>query len=139
MGVLTRKTRADSITGRRLLPSDALWQYAPSRGADGRPVSDFMMLVPGFRRAPARTRTLYTEQLQRVFNDFEKQIVFADLNLRLGVLWVTVHPQPGLCREIAEAIQLRLPGTKLVGNHLTVSRSRASALVRGVRRLLGRS
>lgn len=136
MGALTKISRADSIAGQRLQPGDALWHYAPTHGVDGRAVSDFMMLVPGFRRASTETRGLFTAQLQRVFRDFENQIVFADLNLRLGILWVTVNPQPGLCGTIAAAIQDRLPGAKLVGTHFQKPTSRLGRLANRVRSLL---
>ena len=124
------------MTERRLKPGRALWHYAPTRGVDGRPVSDFMMLLPEFRRSSREKRALFTEQLQRVFEDFGNRVVFVNLNLQLGILWVSVSPQPGLCGEIAAAIQARLPGAKVVGNYCQEPQSRARGLVSRVRKLL---
>lgn len=132
---MTAKPRFDSISGQRLQPGNYLWHYAPTHGADGGPVTDFMMLVPGFRRISNTGRELFTAQLQCVFDDFGDQIVFANLNLRLGILWVTVPPQPGLCGEIAAAIQERLPDAKLVGNYFVKPRNRFGRLASRVRKL----
>jgi len=40
--------------------------------------------------------------------------VFAEVNLKLNTLWVTVKPVPGICLELAAAIKVRIPEALLV-------------------------
>lgn len=119
-------------------PAGALWRYAPARDPQGRPLCDFLMLVPGLRDVGER-RDWWGAQLRGVLGDFGERVVFADLNLRLGLLWVTVQPQPGLSAEVAAAIQQRLPGSRVVGSYLQRPRRRVRQLVARARALLSRS
>ena len=99
-----------------LSPGEPLWKRAPSRGEDGRLLSDFMMLIPGLgRRSELRLQTTLGE-LQAVFDYYREQVVFADLNLKLNVLWVSIKPLPGLNLELAAAIKQRVPEAMLVAN-----------------------
>ena len=99
-----------------LAPGEPLWKRAPSRGVDGRLLSDFMMLIPGLgRRSELHLQTTLGE-LQAVFDYYREQVVFADLNLRLNVLWVSIKPLPGLNLELAAAIKQRVPEAMLVAN-----------------------
>jgi hypothetical protein len=102
--------------GPELAPGEPLWKRAPSRGADGRLLSDFMMLIPGLgRRSEVHLQTTLGE-LQAVFDYYREQVVFADLNLKLNVLWVSIKPLPGLNLELAAAIKQRVPEAMLVAN-----------------------
>jgi hypothetical protein len=44
--------------------------------------------------------------------------VFADMNLRLNVLWVTVRPIPGICLELPAALKTRVPEAMLVAQRV---------------------
>jgi hypothetical protein len=99
-----------------LAPGGDLWRHAPARDAAGRPVSDLMMLLPGIRRGGAPA-TFVREQLRFVLQDFGDRVLFADLNLRLGVLWVSVRGEAGLNREVIEAIRARIAGARVVGHY----------------------
>ncbi len=75
-----------------------------------------MMLIPGLgRRSESRLQATLGE-LQAVFDYYREQVVFADLNLKLNVLWVSIKPLPGLNLELAAAIKQRVPEAMLVAN-----------------------
>ena len=120
----------------RLKPAAALWHDAPTRAADGTAVGDFMLLMPQLRGASDATLQVLTGQLTTILTQFGDRVLFADLNFRLGVLWVSVQARPGLCAEVAEAVQSRLPGTRLVGNYCRSPRSRIGQVAKRVQAFL---
>ena len=99
-----------------------LHERVPARDELGLLLSDFMVLLPGFRQ---RTRSEITGRLaclQAVFANFS-EVVFVDLNVPLNLLWVSVRPRPGVILELFSAIQMSLPEAKLVGHWHDDSRS----------------
>jgi len=100
-----------------ILSSEPLWKRVPTRDKSGRPYSDFMMLIPGLRNfAPAYLREVI-HKLESVLKKYEQDIVLADLNLKLNVLWVTVQPHNGITTEIAALIHHVIPEARLVAQH----------------------
>lgn len=97
-----------------LLPAEPLWRRAPARDMDGSPLSDFMMIIPGLRDQPVRRRRSTIEHIQHVLSCYAPLVVFADLNLKINVLWVTVRPRPGICAELPAAIFAHVPDARLV-------------------------
>ncbi len=97
-----------------LEPAGPLWQRVPLRDEEGRGLGDFMMLIPGLRRRPAHMIEAVVRDILDVLRRHERTVVFADLNLKLEVLWVSVRPLPGACLALAAAIHERVPGAKLV-------------------------
>lgn len=97
-----------------LQPAEPLWQRAPARDTDGSPLSDFMMIIPGLRDQPASRRQRTVDLIQQTLAGYAPFVVFADLNLKINVLWVTVRPRPGICAELPAAIFLRVPEARLV-------------------------
>jgi hypothetical protein len=95
-------------------PAEPLWQRVPLRDEDGRALGDFMMLIPGLRRRPAHAIEAVVRDILDVLHCHESTVVFADLNLKLEVLWVSVRPRPGACLALAAAIHTRIPGAKLI-------------------------
>lgn len=98
-------------------PGGELWRYAPASDAQGRPLSDLMMLLPGKSLDESR-RLLIRHQLQEVLAGFGDKVFFAELNHRLGILWVTVASEPGLCGDVVDAIRARISGAKVIGNYV---------------------
>lgn len=97
--------------------SEPLWKRVPTRNLSGQPYNDFMMLIPGLRNfEPARLRSV-VNKMESVLKKYEREVVLADLNLKLNVLWVTVQPHFGLCSEIAALIHHVIPEAKLVAQH----------------------
>jgi hypothetical protein len=99
-------------------PASRLWQHAPSKQADGAPLADLMMLIPGLKHHPHLQLVHVQKALDSVVKTFGDKVVFADVNLKLNVVWVTVLPEPGLCREVALAIREHIPEAVMVGNHI---------------------
>lgn len=81
-------------------------------------MSDFLLLLPELRGAGPFVQERVAAQLRAVFAEFDRQVVFADLNLSMNTLWVTVQGRPGLCLEVATAIRGRLPRVRLISGLL---------------------
>ena len=97
-------------------PGLPLWQLAPTRDSAGVRLTDFMMLIP-------RLRTRAPLEIERASRDIQavlalhRDVVFADLNLKLNLLWVSLRPRPGAISELVAAIRLRVPEAVLVGHY----------------------
>jgi hypothetical protein len=92
-----------------------LYERAPTHDADGRPVSDFMLLIPGLRDLPRDDFTAKTHTIQTVLASFA-EVVFADLNVRLNLLWVSVRARPGVILDIAACMKFHVPEVLIVGH-----------------------
>lgn len=78
-----------------------------------------MMLIPKLRSRPTVQVEDTIAAIDQVLTHYERVVVFANLNLRLNLLWVTVRPVPGICLELPTAIKLRVPEALLVGQKVT--------------------
>jgi len=94
-------------------PGTPLWQIVPTRGADGRPLADFMMLIPRLNRRPQHIIDITLCKLQKELEAYP-DVVFVNFNLKLTVLWVSVNCRHGLILELVTAIQNRVPEAMLV-------------------------
>ncbi len=97
-----------------LCAAEPLWNHVPTSDAEGQRLSDFMMLIPKLRKQPQAHIEHVFLQIQEVLEFYQHVVVFADLNLRLNVLWVSVKPVPGICLELPAAILDRVPEARLV-------------------------
>jgi len=93
-----------------------LYERVPTRDADGTLLADFMLRIPGLREREAVAFAAATGRLNALLLGF-REIVFAELNLPLNLLWVSVRPRPGVVLEIAGAVRLLEPGALLVGEY----------------------
>lgn len=116
-------TLSDALSDRVARPAGPLWQLAPGRDAEGRALSDFLLLLPELRGATATAQQRVEAQLRAVFAEFDRQVVFADLNLSMSTLWVTVQGRPGSCEEVASAIRRQLPRSRLISGLLAPPRA----------------
>jgi len=98
-----------------LEPGAPLWSRLPSRDEDGRRLADFMMLIPGLKRRTELEIRHRTLAIQQVLQGYGDAVAFAEVNLRLNTLWVSVQARPGLCLEIPLAIQGVVPEALLIG------------------------
>jgi hypothetical protein len=87
----------------------------PTIGDDGTVYSDFMVLIPGMRDLSKAEFADRVAGLQVVLGQYD-QVVFADLNVRLNLLWVTMTPELGLIPDLVSALCQRLPEVRLVGH-----------------------
>jgi hypothetical protein len=97
-----------------LCAAKPLWSHVPTSDNEGQRLSDFMMLIPKLRKQPQSHIQHVLQQIEEVLNYYQHAVVFADLNLRLNVLWVSVKPIPGICLELPAAILDRVPEARLV-------------------------
>ena len=100
---------------RAMEPTEPLYQRVPTRAEDGTLYSDFMVLIPGMRELPEAEMAQRVSGLQAVLGRY-RQVVFADLNVRLNLLWVTVIPERGLIPDLISALRQRVPEVRLVGH-----------------------
>lgn len=104
-------------SGHSLAPAEPLWKRAPTRDEHGGLLSDFMMLIPCLSKSSLRHQQHTLEKLQQILQDYAHVVVFADLNFKLNVLWVSVRPLPGICLELPTAINALIPEAKLVAHN----------------------
>ncbi|MBW8363590.1 MAG: hypothetical protein K0M39_03470 [Rhizobium sp.] len=97
-------------------PGQPLWQIAPTRDLAGKRLTDFMMLIPRLRSRPRVEIERASREIQAVLS-LHQDVVFADLNLKLNLLWVSLRPRPGAISELVAAIRLRVPEAVLVAHY----------------------
>ena len=93
--------------------NEPLYKRAPTYDEQGRPYADFMMLIPKLNRAGSHELKHKMACLQAVLVN-HSEVVFADLNMRLNLLWVSIKPRVGLIERIAVDIQQSVPEAKLI-------------------------
>lgn len=99
------------------LPGGEMWRHVPKRDQHGRRCTDFMMLLPSLRSGEPIHHQHALSVVDQISSEYGERLIYADLNLKLNLLWISVAGQPGLCREIAWAIQDAIPSALLVGNY----------------------
>ena len=103
--------------GTKVSPAVPLHEIVPTRGEDGKPLSDFMMIIPKLKHQSDEYIQNTLNQLEKVLNFYKEKIVFVDLNMKMNLLWVTIKPIPGLIIEISAAIKSQVPEALLVADH----------------------
>ena len=106
-----KKTQSKGIT---IELDQPLYQRVPTRDEDGAVLSDCMMLFPGLRDLPRHLALEKVALMQAVLVQFS-DVVFADLNVRLNLLWVSFRPKRGIILDIASAMHAAIPESVLVG------------------------
>ena len=101
--------------------NEPLHQRLPKQDEQGRFLGDFMMLIPGLRDLSATQAELRLARLQHIL-DTDDNVVFADLNLPLNLLWVSVRQRHGVVTEVATLIREHFPAARLVG-HTTMEKA----------------
>ena len=98
------------------ISAEPLRKRAPLHDEHGRPLSDFMILIPGLREKPRHMIDATIQDVHIALTHFSHAVVFAEFNLRLNLLWVSIRPIQGIRFEIASAIQRHVPEAKLVSH-----------------------
>ncbi len=99
-----------------LSPAEPLYKRAPSHDEHGRALSDFMVIIPGLMKEPQYKIEAAIAHMERVFSEFSHAVVFADLNLKINLLWVSIRPLPGVRFEITERLRENIPQALLVSH-----------------------
>jgi hypothetical protein len=96
------------------VPADPLYKRAPREDEHGKPLSDFMMIIPKLHSRPQHLIQDTVSRIEQVLNRYANVVVFADLNLKLNVLWVIVRQRPGICWNLPVEINSEVPEALLV-------------------------
>lgn len=103
--------------GTKVGPAVPLHEIVPTRDENGKPLSDFMMIIPKLKHQSEDYIQSTLNQLDKVLNYYKETIIFVDLNMKMNLLWVSIKPTPGLILEIAAAIKTQVPEALLVADH----------------------
>ena len=98
-------------------PNTPLWQRVPKKDEQGNLLSDFMMLIPGLKSRTATEISKTLDVLSAVLARYQHVVVFADMNMRLNVLWISFRPTPGVFTELPVAIKEAVPEAVLIASH----------------------
>ncbi|HHJ15254.1 MAG TPA: hypothetical protein ENJ80_00995 [Gammaproteobacteria bacterium] len=96
--------------------SEPLRKRAPQVDEDGKPLTDFMVIIPGLRKKSRPHIERTTDEIHRILGCYSDVVVFAELNLALNLLWVSTRPASGKHFEIADAIRSSVPDARLVSH-----------------------
>lgn len=99
--------------------ADPLWQRVPTRTEYGELVPDFMMLIRRLKQFHLSRQQQILSQLHAILDGYATVILFAEVNIQLGTLWVSHRPRPGLGLEIAAVIHNSIPEAKLISHRYT--------------------
>ena len=100
-----------------LSPAEPLYKRAPTRDEQGKSYSDLMMIIPKLGKRPQNEINHRINLISKVLEHYRHVVVFADLNLKLNVLWLSYKPVYGLTYELAAAIKTQIPEAVLVSEH----------------------
>ncbi|NOX09028.1 MAG: hypothetical protein GXP22_06000 [Gammaproteobacteria bacterium] len=98
------------------LAAEPLHRRVPMVDENGKPLSDFMMFIPKLRSKPAHIIQQSIARIERVLKSYPDVVVFADLNLKINVLWVSIRPIPGMFIELPSQIKKMVPEAILVSH-----------------------
>lgn len=111
---------AHGLQGAGLDAAQPLWQRVPTRGKDGQLLADCMFLIVGLNRQSPEQQQRIARRLQETLAKLGQKIVFAELNLKLGLLWVSFPGEKGLFIHIVDCVQSRVPEAKVISNKAEV-------------------
>ena len=114
MGTLNKKNSDALRHTLELSPNTPLWQRVPTKDESGQSLGDFMMIIPKLKTASSEHRKKTLDALNLVLNRYQDTVVFADLNLKMNLLWVSIKPTKGMFAEIPAAIIEQVPEAKLI-------------------------
>jgi hypothetical protein len=96
--------------------TEPLHKRAPAVDENGKALSDFMVIIPKLRERPQVRIQQTMREIHRILSGFGDQVVFAEVNLRLNLLWVSIRPVAGIRFEITEALRSSIPDVRLVSH-----------------------
>ncbi len=95
-------------------PDEPLRNRAPTVDENGNAVTDFMVILPGLRKKPRVQINQALRDVQMILSRYSDVVVFAEMNVGLNLLWVSIKPVAGMRFEIAEALRCHIPEARLV-------------------------
>lgn len=97
-----------------------LWSRVPTKDEDGRYLGDFMMVITGLKKASSDHRKKTINALTQVLAKYSDIIVFADLNMKMSLLWISIKPVKGMMLEIPAEIIRHVPEAKLISERASI-------------------
>lgn len=113
-------THSPLINTLEIEPSESLWQRVPTKDTEGNYLADFMMLIPKLNKQEDHHISTTINKLSNVLSFYQDIVVFADLNMKINVLWISLKPIKGMCVEIPAAIKSVIPEAKLIGDNASI-------------------
>lgn len=99
-----------------LAPAEPLWKLAPTRDENGGPVSDLLMIIPKLKTKPEQHIKDTLANIEFALKQFNNEILFANLDMKLNTLWVSFKAVPGVYVEIVATLKINVPEAVLVGD-----------------------
>lgn len=99
-----------------LTPNSPLWKRVPTKDESGKYLGDFMMIIPKLKLANSIKQKKTLDALNCVLHRYQHAVVFADLNLKMNLLWISVRPINGIILELSSAIIESVPEAKLISD-----------------------
>ena len=96
--------------------AEPLRKRAPAVDENGKALTDFMVIIPGLKSKPQAVINKTMQDIQLVLTRYSHSVVFAEVNLRLNLLWVSIKPKSGMRFEITQALRDCIPEAKLVSH-----------------------
>ena len=94
---------------------EPLYKRLPTRDEEGNFLGDFMLLIPGLKNRSTMQIKSRLAIMQAVLGN-HKDVVFADLNAPLNLLWISVRARHGIIDELVAEIRRHIPEASLVGH-----------------------
>jgi hypothetical protein len=113
---LTSRTQTSAVDPGQWGRGEPLWKLVPKRDAEGRAFTDFMMLAPALKRRSSEEITCVIRVIQGVLERFDDGVAFADFNMDLMLLWVSLVQRPRLMTQVVAALRLHVPELKLIAH-----------------------
>ena len=99
-----------------LNPAEPLWKLAPTRDKEGGPVSDILMIIPKLKTKPEHYIKDTLANIEFALKQFNNEILFANLDMKLNTLWVSFKAVPGVYVNIVSTLKTSVPEAVLVGD-----------------------
>jgi hypothetical protein len=99
-----------------LAPAEPLWKLAPTRDENGGPVSDVLIIIPKLKTRPEQHIKDTLANIEFALKQFNNEILFANLDMKLNTLWVSFKAVPGVYVDIVAALKTNVPEAVLVGD-----------------------
>ena len=99
-----------------LAPAEPLWKLAPTRDENGGPVSDVLMIIPKLKTRSEQHIKDTLANIEFALKQFNNEILFANLDMKLNTLWVSFKAVPGVYVEIVATLRINVPEAVLVGD-----------------------
>jgi len=99
-----------------LAPAEPLWKLAPTRDENGGPVSDLLMIIPKLKTKPEQYIKDTLANIEFALKQFNNEILFANIDMKLNTLWVSFKAVPGVYVNIVSTLKTSVPEAVLVGD-----------------------